>query len=136
MEWGEESEYAAAARLFRFGVFELAEANRELRKEGRPVRLHRKSGELLLLLLESAGTIVAREEIWQRLWPASTCVEFEHALNVTVIRLRQALGDSAGEPHFFETIARRGCRFVAPVEAVDLVLRQGARAVSGDYCRR
>src|SRR5882672_2365677 len=67
------------------------------------------------MLLEHPGEIVTREELRGRLWPADTFVDFDHGLNAAVKRLRDALGDSAENPRFVETLARRGYRFVAPV---------------------
>src|SRR5258708_34713617 len=69
------------------------------------------------MLLEHPGEIVTREELRGRLWPADTFVDFDHGLNAAVKRLRDALGDSAENPRFVETLARRGYRFVAPVHA-------------------
>src|SRR5258708_33118953 len=69
------------------------------------------------MLLEHPGEIVTREELRGRLWPADTFVDFDHGLNAAVKRLRDALGDSAENPRYVETLARRGYRFVAPVHA-------------------
>jgi len=69
------------------------------------------------LLLERPGELVGREELRQRLWPADTFVDFDHSLNTVINKLREALGDSATHPRFIETLARRGYRFLAPVES-------------------
>jgi len=70
------------------------------------------------MLLEHAGEVVTREEIRKRLWPNDTIVEFEHSISAAMNRLRQALGDSAENPHYIETLARRGYRLLVPVEWV------------------
>src|SRR5262249_23851481 len=66
-------------------------------------------------LLDQAGDVVTREKVREALWPADTCVDFDHSLNTAVSKLREALGDSAETPRYVETIARRGYRFIAPV---------------------
>lgn len=107
---------APAARLIRFGVFELDLRTGELRKSGLKLRLHGQPVEVLKLLLERPGELVTREELEKRLWVGDTVVEFEHSINAAVNRLREALGDSADNPRFIETLARRGYRFIYPVE--------------------
>jgi DNA-binding winged helix-turn-helix (wHTH) protein len=104
-------------RLFRFGVFEADPATGELRKAGHRIRLPTQPAEILLLLLERPGEVIAREEIQKRLWPDGTFVDFDHSLNAAVAKLRDALGDSAASPRFVETVAKRGYRFIAPVTA-------------------
>jgi len=71
---------------------------------------------MLALLLDRAGDVVTREELRQKLWPADTFVDFDHSLNTAVKKVREALGDSATSPRYVETIARRGYRFLAPVD--------------------
>ena len=102
--------------LIRFGGFELDVRAGELRRRGRKTRLQEQSLRVLVMLIERPGEVVAREEIQQRLWPNDTIVEFDHGINGTIRRLRAALGDSAEHPRFIETLARRGYRFIAPVE--------------------
>ena len=104
-------------RIARFGVFELDLAAGELRKNGVKLRLQEQPLQVLALLLERAGIVVTREELRQRLWPADTFVDFDHSLNTAVNKLREALGDSASSPRFIETLARRGYRFIAPVQS-------------------
>src|SRR5678816_4341727 len=87
----------------------------ELRKNGLKVRLQEQPFQILTLLLEQPGEVVSREELRNRLWPADTFVDFDHSLNTAIRRLRDALGDSAENPRFVETVARRGYRFLAPV---------------------
>jgi len=106
-------------RLIRFGIFELDLRSGELRKQGRKVRLEGQPVQILVCLLEIPGELVSREALHAKLWPADTFVNLEHGLNVAVKRLRHALGDSAANPRFVETLPRRGYRFIAPVQAVD-----------------
>ena len=101
----------------RFGVFEADLETRELRKNGRRVRLQDQPFAVLAVLLERRGTIVSREELRQRLWAADTFVDFDHSLNTAVNKIREVLGDSAGSPRFVETVARRGYRFLAEVRS-------------------
>ena len=101
-------------RTVHFGSFELDLSTAELRRNGRKVRLQEQPFRLLALLLERPGDVITREEIRQRLWP-SEFVDFDHSLNAAVRKLREALGDSAENPRFIETLARRGYRFIAPV---------------------
>ena len=109
---------AAPSRLiYRFATYEANPATGELRKAGVRLRLPEQPFRVLVLLLERPGELVTREEIRQKLWPADTFVDFDHGLNTVVNRLREALGDSASNPRFIETLARRGYRFLAPVEA-------------------
>jgi len=102
-------------RALRFGVFELDLHAGELRRNGMRVRLQEQPFQVLTQLLESPGHVVTREELRGRLWPADTFVDFDHSLNAAIRRLRDALGDSAENPTFVETVARRGYRFLAPV---------------------
>jgi DNA-binding winged helix-turn-helix (wHTH) protein len=106
----------ASSRFARFGVFELDLAAGELRKSGAKLRLQEQPFQVLALLLERPGDLVTREEIRQKLWPADTFVDFDHSLNTAVNKLRETLGDSASNPRYIETLARRGYRFIAPVQ--------------------
>ena len=103
-------------RIARFGVFELNLAAGELRKNGAKLRLQEQPFRVLALLLERTGDVITREEIRQKLWPADTFVDFDHSLNTAVNKLREVLGDSASNPRYIETLARRGYRFIAPVQ--------------------
>jgi cholera toxin transcriptional activator len=107
----------SARRVFRFGIFEADLASGELRKGGIRIRLQDQPFQLLALLLERPGQIITRDEVRAKLWPADTFVDFDHSLNTAVAKLRDAMGDSATSPRYVETIARRGYRFVAPVES-------------------
>jgi len=98
-----------------FGNFEADLDARELRKNGRRLRLQEQPFAVLVTLLERPGEVITREELQQRLWPADTFVDFDHSLNTAVNKLREVLGDSASSPRFIETLARRGYRFVGSV---------------------
>ncbi len=104
-----------ATRVFRFGPFELDEATGELRKFGIRIKLHSQPVQVLVMLLERPGALVTREEMRQLLWGDDTIVDFDHGLNTAVNKLRDALGDSAAQPRYVETISGRGYRFIAPV---------------------
>jgi DNA-binding winged helix-turn-helix (wHTH) protein len=104
-------------RVARFGVFELDLAAGELRKSGVKLRLQGQPFQVLALLLERAGQVVTREELRQKLWPSDTFVDFDHGLNTAINKVRDTLGDSATSPRYVETLARRGYRFIAPVES-------------------
>ena len=114
----EESSGQKPAQRYRFGVFEADAARGELRRQGMRVKLNTQPFQMLLMLLERPGEVLTREEISRRLWPDGTFVDFEHGVNSAVNRIREALGDTAGNPRFVETVARRGYRFAAPVERI------------------
>jgi len=103
----------------RFGPFEIDTHARVLRKGGVKIRLQEQPFEVLLALLEAPGEIVTREQLRQRLWPEGTFVEFDHALNTAVKKIRAALCDDAALPRYVETIPRRGYRFLTPVDRSD-----------------
>ncbi|MGO9437073.1 MAG: winged helix-turn-helix domain-containing protein [Terracidiphilus sp.] len=100
----------------RFGEFEADLRIGEIRKAGSRVKLQDQPFKVLQILLEKRGNIVSREELQSRIWPEDTYGDFDHAVNVAVGKLRTALGDSAENPAFIETVPRRGYRFVATVE--------------------
>ncbi len=107
------------SRVARFGVFELDLSAGELRRSGVKLRLQDQPFQVLALLLDHAGEVVTREELQQKLWPSDTFVDFDHSLNTAINKVREALGDSASSPRYVETLARRGYRFIAPVQAPD-----------------
>jgi TolB-like protein/DNA-binding winged helix-turn-helix (wHTH) protein len=107
----------SAARTLRFGVFQLIPESGELFRAGVKVKLQQQPLQLLVLLLQRPSMIVTREQLRAILWPTETFVDFEHGLNTAVRKIRNALGDSAENPIFIETIPRKGYRFIAPVEA-------------------
>jgi len=106
------------ARLLRFGVFEVDLTAGELRKNGARIRLQEQPFQVLTALLQNAGQVVTRDELREKIWPADTFVDFDHSLNTAVNKIRESLGDSASSPRFVETLARRGYRFIAPVDSV------------------
>jgi len=103
-------------KIFRFGVFEADQQTGELRKQGRRMPLQGQPFDVLIMLLEQPGLVVSRTQIHERLWPDGTFVDFDHSLNTAVNKIRDVLGDSASSPRFIETLARRGYRFIAPVQ--------------------
>ncbi len=103
--------------LIRFGQYEVDVASGELRKSGVKIRLQEQPFQVLVALLERPGEVVTREELQRRLWPADTFVDFDHSLNTAINKLRDALGDTANNARFIETLARRGYRFIAPVQS-------------------
>lgn len=105
-------------RRYRFGAFEADGATGELRRQGIRIKLNAQPFQMLLMLLERPGELLTREEICRRLWPDGTFVDYEHGVNAAVNRIREALGDKASSPRFVETLARRGYRFLAPVERI------------------
>ena len=107
----------SSVRAARFGPFEVDFRVGELVKQGRRIRLQDQPLHILAMLLEHPGEMVTRDELRQRLWSGDTFVDFDHALNNAINRLREALGDSAENPRYVETIPRRGYRFVATVES-------------------
>src|SRR5512146_1395851 len=110
----------------RFGVFELDLRAAELRKHGVKIKLQEQPFQILQILLEHSGEVVTREELRQRVWPADTFVDFDHGLYNAIKRLREALGDSADNPRYIETLARRGYRFIGSVAADTVVSSQPA----------
>jgi TolB-like protein/DNA-binding winged helix-turn-helix (wHTH) protein/Flp pilus assembly protein TadD len=115
-------------RNLKFGVFEADVRTGELTKLGRRVRLQEQPFQLLAMLLEKPGVLVTREELHLKLWPQTT-VDFDHGLNKAISKIREALGDSAENPRFIETVARRGYRFLADVAVVG---GEQTKVVTGD----
>ena len=120
---------ANTAQSWRFGVFEVDSRNMELRRGGTAVKIREQSFRILIFLLEHAGELVRREDLRRVLWPSDTFVDFDHSLNTAVMKLRDALGDSADKPLYIETIPKRGYRFIAP-------LSQAASARNGPASRK
>jgi Tol biopolymer transport system component/DNA-binding winged helix-turn-helix (wHTH) protein len=104
-------------RRFAFDNFEVDIRSGELRKNGSRIRLQAQPFQLLLLLLQDAGEVVTRDEICAELWPANTFVDFEHSLAAAVNKLREALGDSAENPKYIETLPKRGYRFIGKIKS-------------------
>ena len=105
----------SSSRVIRFSTFEIDFHTGELRQRGQKIKLQEQPFQILAALLERPGELVTREELRSKLWPADTFVDFDHGLNAAIKRLRDALGESAERPIFVETVARRGYRFIAPV---------------------
>src|ERR1700731_3355808 len=108
---------ARGSQLVRFATFELDLQTGELRKGGQKLKLGGQSFQVLSILLERPGEVVTREELQKHLWP-DTFVDVDHSLNAAINKIREVLGDSAENPRFVETLARRGYRFIGPVEGV------------------
>src|SRR4051794_25747960 len=103
-------------RMVRFGDFEVDLRTGEIRKSGNLIRLQEQPFKVLQVLLEHEGDLVTREELQARIWPERSFGDFDHAVNVAIGKLRAALGDSADDPSFIQTVPRRGYRFVAKLE--------------------
>lgn len=101
--------------ILRFGTFEMNVRAGELHRQGTRIRLQEQPFQLLAVLLQRPGDLVTREELRAHIWPQDTFVDFDNSLNTAAAKLRKALGDSAENPHFIETLPRRGYRFIAPV---------------------
>jgi len=104
-----------AEDVVRFGLFELDLKAGQLSRNGTKLRLPQQPLQLLAMLLERPGEILTRDELRQRLWSSDVFVDFDHGLNKSIQKLRDALGDSATSPRYIETIPRVGYRFIAPV---------------------
>ena len=105
-------------RVFRFGPFEADVEAGELLRDGARVSLQEQPFQVLAALLDRPGELVWREDLRQQVWPEDTFVEFDHALNTAVKKIRIALGDCANSPEYVETIPKRGYRFLVPVEVI------------------
>jgi DNA-binding winged helix-turn-helix (wHTH) protein len=116
--------------ILRFGVFEVDVRAGELRKQGVRIKLQEQPFHVLTVLLQRPGEVVTREELRSKNWPADTFVDFDNSLNTAINKLREALGDSADNPRFIETLPRRGYRFIAPVTGGDGATRGTAAGVS------
>jgi DNA-binding winged helix-turn-helix (wHTH) protein len=103
------------AGRFRFGEFELDVAAFTLRREGTPVRLEKIPMEVLVLLVEHAGTLVARDSIHAALWGSDVFLDRDAAINTAMRKIRKALGEDADRLRFVETVVGKGYRFVGPI---------------------
>jgi len=108
----------SAAQKYRFDDYEADLRAAELRRKGNRLKLQLQPFQVLVALLERPKEVVTREELRQRLWPEDTFVDFDHGLNTAVAKLRDVLSDSASAPRYIETVAKRGYRFLAEVQAV------------------
>ena len=118
------------ARRYRFGLFEADCATGELRRQGIRIKINAQPFQVLCLLLDHHGELLTRDQIAAHLWPEGTFVDYDHGVNSAINRIREALGDSAANPRFVETLARRGYRFVAPVEKLAEVSDSSAQAAA------
>lgn len=100
----------------RFGEYELNLQAGVLRKNGIPIRCQEQPLQVLAALAERPGELVTREELRRRVWPQDTFVDFDHALNTAIKKIRAALNDDADAPRYIETVPRRGYRLIAAVE--------------------
>lgn len=100
-----------------FGIYEVDLDEGELRKAGIRIKVQQQPFKVLRALLEHPGQLVTREQLHDRIWPGASFGDFDQAVNVAVAKLRIALGDSADNPRFIETVPRRGYRFIAPVHS-------------------
>jgi TolB-like protein/DNA-binding winged helix-turn-helix (wHTH) protein/Tfp pilus assembly protein PilF len=105
--------------VVRFGTYEVSLQSGEVRKAGLRIRVQQQPMKLLEILLEHPGEVVTREELRSRVWPSESFGDFDQALNIAIGKLRSALGDSAENPRFIETLPKRGYRFIADVTVVD-----------------
>src|SRR5260370_24482461 len=106
---------ARPAAILCFGVFEVDVRSGELRKQGVRIKLQEQPFHVLTVLLQRPGEVVTREELRNQNWPPDTFVDFDNSLNTAINKLREALGDSADNSRFVETLPRRGYRFLVPV---------------------
>src|SRR6202790_5113351 len=119
--------------VVRFGTYEVSLQSGEVRKSGLRIRVQQQPIKLLEVLLERPGEVVTREELRSRVWPDESFGDFDQALNIAVGKLRSALGDSAENPRFIETLPKRGYRFIADVSLVDTDARpKMPESVAGD----
>src|SRR5882672_11122483 len=116
--------------ILRFGVFEVDVRAGELRKQGVRIKMQEQPFHVLTVLLQRPDEVVTREELRSQNWPADTFVDFDNSLNTAINKLREALGDSADNPRFIETLPRRGYRFIAQVTGVDGTTKGTATGVS------
>jgi DNA-binding winged helix-turn-helix (wHTH) protein/tetratricopeptide (TPR) repeat protein len=129
-----EAAGAQSPYLARFESFEVNLWSRELCKSGHRIKLPEQSFQVLAMLLERPGEVVSREAIQKKLWPDDTVVEFENSINAAIKKLRGALGDSADQPRYIGTLARRGYRWKVPVEWVEPPPTQQLRGKTDFSC--
>jgi TolB-like protein/DNA-binding winged helix-turn-helix (wHTH) protein/Flp pilus assembly protein TadD len=117
----------------RFGTYEVSLQSGEVRKAGLRIRVQQQPMKLLEILLERPGEVVTREELRTRVWTDESFGDFDQAVNIAIAKLRSALGDSAENPRFIETLPKRGYRFIADVSVVDAEARpKRPEPVDGD----
>src|SRR3984885_10631194 len=109
--------------VVRFGTYEVSLQAGEVGKSGLRIRVQQQPIKLLEILLERPGEVVTREELRSRVWPNESFGDFDQALNIAIAKLRNALGDSAENPRFIETLPKRGYRFIADVSVLNASAR-------------
>jgi TolB-like protein/DNA-binding winged helix-turn-helix (wHTH) protein/Flp pilus assembly protein TadD len=122
LDFGEHGCYMEPVRqksLVRFGMYEISLSSGELRKAGMRIKVQQQPIKVLEMLLEHPGQVVTREELRNRVWPNDSFGDFDQAVNIAIGKLRTALGDSADNPRFIETLPKRGYRFIAEVRTLD-----------------
>src|SRR5947208_16977075 len=105
--------------VVRFGAYEVSLQSGEVRKAGLRIRVQQQPMKLLEILLERPGEVVTREELRSRVWADESFGDFDQAVNIAIAKLRSALGDSADNPRYIETLPKRGYRFIADVSFFD-----------------
>src|SRR5215472_9045414 len=110
----------AQRQIVIFGPFTLDLKAGELHRDGRAILLQEQPFLVLKMLLERPGDVVTREELRRALWPNDTVVEFDQSINAAIKKLRLALQDSAEEPEYVETVARRGYRLIVSAQWSEL----------------
>src|SRR6202035_528147 len=105
--------------VVRFGTYEVSLQSGEVRKAGLRIRVQQQPMKLLEILLEHPGEVVTREELRSRIWADENFGDFDQAVNIAIAKLRSALGDSAENPRYIETLPKRGYRFIAEVSIGD-----------------
>src|SRR5579872_3704877 len=119
-------------RAVQFGIYEVDLEDGEVRKGGLRIKVQQQPFKVLQALLEHPGELVTREQLHARIWPGASYGDFDQAVNVAVAKLRTALGDSADNPRFIETLPRRGYRFLAPVRGAGLYTEASPSAAEVD----
>ena len=120
--------------VVRFGTYEVSLQSGEVRKAGVKIRVQQQPMKLLEILLERPGEVVTREELRGRVWADESFGDFDQAVNIAIGKLRSALGDSAENPRYIETLPKRGYRFIAEVSVVAEDDRtKKPESATGDY---
>src|ERR1700746_3776792 len=119
--------------IVRFGTYEVSLQSGEMRKGGVRIKVQQQPMKLLEILLERPGEVVTREELRSRIWVDESFGDFDQAVNIAIAKLRSALGDSAENPRYIETLPKRGYRFIGYVSVVDTKARpQKPESSAGD----
>jgi DNA-binding winged helix-turn-helix (wHTH) protein len=116
--------------VVRFGTFEVDLTSGELRRQGLKIHLPEQPFYVLACLLQHPGRLVTRDDLRAKLWPTGTFIDFDHGLNTAIYKIRRALADSPRSPRFVETVSRRGYRFLAPVEILEVKSPMESRSLA------